>query len=86
MFTRNAVGFVSARCRASSPVVSAERVQRDGVAFRQHPVELGEREDALDPGFGVARAAVGGEDAAAERRRAPRHLAPDPAKPDDAQG
>ncbi len=63
----------------------AERgAQHDGIAFRQHLVERGEGVDALDAIAGRTRAAVGGDDAAAERRRAPRHLASDPAKPDDA--
>src|SRR5579885_2356717 len=65
----------------------AERgAQRQRVAQRQHLVEPVERIDALDPGIGRTLAAVGGEDAAAEGGGAARHLAPDPAVADDAEG
>src|SRR5438105_3112402 len=66
--------------------LGAERgAHRHGVALWQHIVELGHRDHALDPRLRLARAAVGGEDADAERRRPPRHLAPDPAITDDAE-
>src|SRR5712691_10917283 len=66
--------------------LGAERgAQRHGVAFGQHAVELGQREDALDAGLRLARAAVRGEDAHAKRRRTPRHLPPDPAIADDTE-
>src|SRR5215472_6950279 len=58
---------------------------RDRVAARQHLVERGERVDALDLGIRRTRAAVGGDNAAAERRGAARYLAPDAAIADDAE-
>src|SRR5262249_44906333 len=58
----------------------------DDVAFRQHAVELGERIDARDAIAELAGAAVGGDYAAAEHRCTPRHLAADPAEPDNSHG
>jgi len=59
---------------------------QDGVAQRQHAIEVGQREN----GFGRRgighRAAVGSKDAAFKSRRAFGHLAPDPAVADDADG
>src|SRR5712692_645026 len=59
--------------------------QRHGVAFGQHPVEFGQREDSFDNGLGGTRAAVRGQNANAKRRRAPRHLTPDTAIADNAE-
>src|SRR5712691_4450167 len=59
--------------------------QRHGVAFGQHPVELGQREDSFDNGLGGTRAAVRGQNANAKRRRAPRHLLPDAAIADNTE-
>src|SRR5260221_161692 len=66
--------------------LGAERgADRHRVALRQHVVELAEQIDALDPVARLARTAVGGEDAAAERGGAARRLPSDPAQADDAE-
>src|SRR5207248_4830132 len=54
------------------------------VALRQHAVELGERINLRRIALILDRAAIGGDDLAAEGDRALRDLAADPAIPDDA--
>ena len=85
MLTRKADGFISASRRASiSPSVSGPRAaQRNVIAFGKHLVEFAEREDLLDPPPPLPRAAVRGDDAAAESGGAARDLIADPAEPDE---
>ena len=60
-----------------------EGLEHDEITSREHLVEFGQWINSLDPALRQGRAPIGGDHTAAECRSAARHLAADPAEPDD---